>query len=139
MAVPTYIYLVMEILMFIINQQKEMSLLYKDLIQSFGSIISIISVIFSLYIEKFIVLFVRMNVEKKRMINKQKSSSRIKIQNGYIYNSNSSLLCKNVYNSTGELNKNMGRMNKKNYFNKKTLKFKSSHDIMYSESKFSLI
>jgi len=77
---PVYVYLLIECLMFVINQEKDMSLLVKDFVQAFGSMLSSLSLLYCLYIDKFITLFFRI---KKERINSQRS---LKNRSGAVVN-----------------------------------------------------
>jgi len=81
MAVPVYIYLLFQILVLIINAQSEMSLLFKDFIQAFGSQITVFVVLYNLYIIKFHTIFFRLKIKSinsKRSINSiNKSGNKV--------------------------------------------------------------
>ncbi|OUM61506.1 hypothetical protein PIROE2DRAFT_12458, partial [Piromyces sp. E2] len=84
MAMPVYVYLVVNCLILITNQEKEMSLLVKDFILIIGSMISSFALLYWLYIDKFITLFFRIKTEKirsERSLRRRSSSLNTSDQN----------------------------------------------------------
>jgi len=78
MTVPVYLNLLVEFILLVINEQDEISLLFKDVIQAFGSIISLVSVLLFLYVKKFIAIFFRNKAERIRAKKKLEKKATVK-------------------------------------------------------------
>eukprot|EP00833_Pecoramyces_ruminatium_P011915 jgi/Orpsp1_1/1185947/evm.model.c7180000096167.1 len=91
LAVPVYVYLLIEIMIVITNSMDEMPLLFKDFIHVIGSFISIVTVLYFIYINKFNTISFR----KKAMYINQLSSREVLHKKSTRPNEIESLLYKN--------------------------------------------